>query len=245
MSVDIGITQTAADLSALLAHTLPLESPAMQQDSLRPVATLTAIAAGTAFPVFRCSESVSLQASSARFIRSQYWATHQATLTSLMYDRFALLDARDMPCAVVGLKPFQLSTALVERYLDVPIQALVSQVIGRSIARETLIEVGNLAADSLIQSVRLIIFLLHWLQQNGRSHAICTGTEAVRLALKRARVPFTVIGAADPSRLGEERWAWGSYYQNAPQILLVDIEQGIGAIGSQYRVDLIPSESHV
>ena len=243
MSVDPGISEAAADLSALLAHTLPLNSPAMQQTSLLPVATLKSASGDAPLAVFRCNDSVTLQASSARFIRGQYWATHQATLTSLMYQRFALLDSCDMPCAVVGLKPFESSQALVERYLDEPIQQLVSQVLGRRIPRESLIEVGNLAADSLIQSVRLIIFLLHWLKWFGISHAVCTGTEAVRLALKRARVPFQVIGAADPNRLGDERWHWGSYYQNAPQILLIDIEQGLAAVSGRYQVDLMQLET--
>jgi len=103
--------------------------------------------------------------------------------------------------------------------------------------------VGNLAADSLIQSVRLIIFLLHWLKAQGITYAVCTGTEAVRLALKRARVPFSVIGEADPSRLGGERWLWGSYYENTPQVLLIDIDQGISAVDGRYHVDMARTES--
>jgi len=243
MSVDTGISEVAADLSALLAQTLPLSRPEMQQSILSPVARLSTHVTPSLFHVYCCNDSVSLQASSARFIRAQYWQSHQATLTTLMYQRFALLDYCDMPCAVVGVKRFEDHPALVERYLDKPIERLVSKELGRYTPRENLIEVGNLAADSLIQSVRLIIFLLHWLKAQGITYAVCTGTEAVRLALKRARVPFSVIGEADPSRLGGERWLWGSYYENTPQVLLIDIDQGISAVDGRYHVDMARTES--
>jgi hypothetical protein len=240
MSLDTRHLQANTDQSALLTHTLPLDVPGIKIESLLPVATVTEKDVGCLFPIYRCSDSIALQAASAHFIRNQYWVSHRAILTSLMHQRFAILNAHDMPCAVVGLKVLRHQSTLVERYLDDPIEQAVSRVVGQSVAREQLVEVGNLAADSLIQSARLIIFLLHWLKQAGISHAVCTGTQAVRLALKRARVPFDIIGSADPIRLGDERWKWGTYYQNAPKILVIDIHQGLAAVGERCSLDLAP-----
>lgn len=235
MSVDIGALFAAADWSVASTHALPLGDSVIQIESLAPIATLTARTGDHVSPIYRCSDSDALQALSARFIREQYWTAHKATLNSLMCQRYAILDDCGGPCAVVGVKTIEDRSTLVERYLDDPIETVVSRAAGQIVKREQLIEVGNLAANSLIQSARLIVFLLHWLKQAGVSYAVCTGTEAVRLALKRARVPFDVVGTADPSRLGNERWAWGSYYQKTPKILLIAIDDGLAAVGERYR----------
>tara|TARA_B110000503_G_C7156421_1_gene417553 strand:+ start:1741 stop:2505 length:765 start_codon:yes stop_codon:yes gene_type:complete len=199
-----------------------------------PIATLHYSDLEPGIDVYQAGKASSLQTCTANYIRDQYHAAHGATLKTLMYSRFAILDKQQQPTAVIGVKRFINQPTLVEKYLDAPIEQIVSKVIARQIRRDAIAEVGNLAAESLIQSCRLIVFLINYLSEEGISHGVCTGTTAVRLALKRARVPFITIGDADPERLGEEQWSWGTYYNNTPKVLLIDIQEGLAAVADRY-----------
>lgn len=194
-------------------------------------------------PVYQCRRSPYLQQVSAQYIRRQYLLSHNAHVRNLINQRFCTVDPQRQPNAVVGIRGFNQEPTLIERYLDAPIEQVVSQHRNVGVARTELVEVGNLAAASLIHSGRLIVFLLHLLGSNKLPYAVCTGTTAVRLALKRTGVPFDYIGDADPARLGVERLDWGSYYDKAPQILLIDIEQGLAAIAKRYHCKLLTTES--
>lgn len=228
--------QETDDIDAVL---LPLSADIPRWKQIpAPTATLIGRGEKTATPVYRCHLSAYLEQTSAQFTRQQYWDSHHATLQQLIPTRFALLDECRSPIAVVGTRRFNGERTLVERYLDAPIEAVISQVLQRTVTRTSLAEVGNLAATSLFQSCRLIVFLLHWLSSNDIEHAVCTGTQAVRLALKKAGVPFQPIGDADPERLGAERLYWGSYYDNSPKILHIDIKQGLEAIANRYSCTL-------
>ena len=194
-------------------------------------------------PVYRCRPSPYLQQTSAQYIRRQYVLSHNAHVRHLINQRFCTVDTNRQPNAVVGIRGFNQEATLIERYLDAPIEQVVSQHLAFRVARSDLVEVGNLAAASLIHSGRLIVFLLHLLASQKLPYAVCTGTAAVRLALKRTGVPFDYIGDADPARLGVEHLDWGSYYDKAPQILLIDIEQGMAAIAKRYQCNLLTTES--
>jgi len=207
-----------------------------------PLALLSTLSNGHSTAIYQCNRTPTLQASSARFVHQQYWRAHGATLRSLMFTRFAILGEDNAPSAVVGIKQFNDQSTLVEKYLDSPIEQVISQFIKQPVLRSQVVEVGNLAADSLIQSCRLIVFLLNWLSEQGIQYATCTGTNAVRLALKRARVPFNTIGDADAERLGDERWHWGSYYDNDPKILLIDIKEGLSAVSTRYHFTSVQQE---
>ncbi len=193
-------------------------------------------------PVYQCRRSPYLQQTSAQYIRRQYTLSHNAHVRHLIPQRFCTVDQQRKMTAVVGIRYFNGETSLLERYLDAPIERVVSQKITRHVARTELVEVGNLAAASLIHSGRLIVFLLHLLAAKELPYAVCTGTTAVRLALKRTGVPFDCIGDADPARLGLERLDWGNYYDKSPQILLIDIEQGLAAVAKRYNCNLLAGE---
>jgi hypothetical protein len=193
--------------------------------------------------VYPFQKNTALRDSAEAFIRQQYWVKHQAILTQVMATLFGLIDAKSAPFAVVGLNTFRDRSSLVERYLDAPIEEVVSIIAGRDVPRIAIAEVGNLAADGILSSSKLIVFLLGYLHAKGFTHAVCTGTDAVRLSLRRCRVPFAVVGSADANRLGEERWLWGSYYDHSPQVLVIDIAQGLVAVSKRYNI-IAPLSGH-
>ena len=236
MPLALGFPDASETVSAELIRSSGLEAVTSSRLAA-PFAVLSSDKGSHLANIFQCERTPQLQAASARFIRQQYWDAHKATLNSLMFTRFAILGADMSPSAVVGIKRFGAETTLVEKYLDQPIEYVIAELIGQRVQRQSIVEVGNLAAHSLLHSCRLIVFLLHWLSKTGTSHAVCTGTEAVRLALKRARVPFTTIGDADATRLGDDRYQWGSYYNNTPQVLMIDIAAGLAAVSDRYRCD--------
>lgn len=181
-----------------------------------------------------CGDGTALDTLSSNFVRSQYWAVHRACLGELMPERFAILDGTGNPEGVVGIRRFGDGQTLVERYLDGSAEHVVSEALGTHVDRRLIVEVGNLAATGLAPSCLLIIFLFHYLKRQNITHALCTGTHAVRLALKRAGVPFTIIGDAEPARLGADLAQWGSYYENSPQVMSIAIGEGLPVIQQRF-----------
>lgn len=213
-------------------------SSAALERYIEPVGRLRGAGEHSDTHVYAASTDASLGIATAEFVRAQYWQVHGARLDHLMPMHFAITDAAQQPLAAIGVRPFDDQHSMVEQYLDVAIEEAAGAAMGCVIERSATIEVGNLAATHLIYGCRLIAFLLHRLSTDGYQTAVCTGTDAVRLALKRARVPFCVIGEADPDRLGAEQARWGTYYARNPQVLAIDISAGLAAIADRYRVSI-------
>lgn len=170
-----------------------------------------------------------------RYIRERYLEVHGAVLDGLMPELYSLRDANAELLAAVGLRRLSDGDSLFERYLDEPAEVLLEHRFGQAVARDDVFEVGNLAATSVLSGSRLVAFLYFLLASRGKRWALCTGTDGLRLTLRRARVPFHVLGNADPSRLGAERLRWGSYYEHSPQLLAIDVDEGMQTLASRYR----------
>jgi hypothetical protein len=125
-----------------------------------------------------------------------------------------------------GLQPLYL-----ENYLDCPIEELVSAALGRHIARTSIIEIGNLAADSAPGMVELWGRAANDLGGNGEV-AVATLTAKVRRMFARIGLPVTVLAPARPERLGDGAAQWGSYYDSDPMVCMGVIAEGQAALSA-------------
>lgn len=168
------------------------------------------------------------------FIADVYFAVHQASLNAFMPQLFAIQDDSQQPVAAIGMRPIDDRPIFLEQYLDTVVEECVSEVAGTAVARSEIAEVGNLASMSLGGGRLLIAFMVHHLAASGIRYAVCTGTNAVRAALKRMGVDFTLVQEAQPERLGEEQVHWGNYYQHNPFVLVVDIQSATRLLQPSY-----------
>ncbi|WP_441245313.1 thermostable hemolysin [Kitasatospora sp. McL0602] len=117
-----------------------------------------------------------------------------------------------------------------ERYLDDPIDVVISKQFGETVPRERIVEVGALASKErgAGQEMIRITPVVSWFM--GMEYILCTTTRALRDALERSDITFTPLDDADPVVLGpEERRAWGTYYDQEPQVGVISL-RGVSSL---------------
>lgn len=160
------------------------------------------------------------------FIQMRFQKAHNADVRQFMPELFGLSDSRGTVCAVAGARLAMSGTLFLERYLDDPIEHQVRAAAGRPVERRAIVEVGNLAANSL-GSARLSIITVTWmLAVCGLEWVAFTGNTALVNSFIRLGLSPVTLGPADPLRLGDERHAWGNYYQTRPSVHVGDIAAG-------------------
>ncbi|VEA66786.1 Thermostable hemolysin [Serratia plymuthica] len=113
-----------------------------------------------------------------------------------------------------------------ERYLDAPLDEVILQQTKHALARHQVVEIGALASDNPGAAADLIRLMpiIAWFM--GSKAILCTSTRRLRKLLAFHHIPFALLSEASPDRLSaEERAAWGSYYDQAPQTGVILLEQ--------------------
>ncbi|XXX78180.1 thermostable hemolysin [Sorangium sp. So ce134] len=112
-----------------------------------------------------------------------------------------------------------------ERYIDEPIEQIISRMERRPASREAIVEVGSLASVERRAGTELIrvVPILAWCL--GKRYILCTITASLKLIFDAVGLNFQPIRGADAARLGAgEQDKWGSYYDQAPQTGYIRLE---------------------
>lgn len=131
--------------------------------------------------------------------------------------------------AALGYRRADEFPLFLEAYLDGPIEWHVGQSLGRQVARDAIVEIGNFASSNAMAMVALWGTVANDLA--GRSEvAVATLTAPLRRMFARIGVPIHEITPAWPEgRIGNiDRW--GSYYDSDPVVCCGVIETGQAAI---------------
>lgn len=119
----------------------------------------------------------------------------------------------------------------LEAYLDAPVEVLVAGALGRPVARDAIVEIGNFAADNALAMVELWGTAANDL--GGTSEiAVATLTAPLRRMFARIGLPLIEIAPALPERLGDGAAQWGSYYALEPVVCAGVIADGQAAIAA-------------
>lgn len=160
------------------------------------------------------------------FIREVYERRFGARLQGFMPVLACLRDATGI-VAAAGYRDAGQSPLFLERYLDAPVEALLSRGQGIAPAREAIVEVGHLAAVRAGEGRRLILLLGPHLARQGFQWVVSTLTEELRRLFLRIGVTPLTLGSADPAALGDEAVLWGSYYEHRPLVLAGHLPQAL------------------
>ncbi|HEX8594571.1 MAG TPA: thermostable hemolysin [Pseudomonas sp.] len=160
------------------------------------------------------------------FIQARFQQTHGALINHFMPELFGLNDGNSSLCAVAGVRRAAAGDLFLEHYLDEPVEQMILAHAGRPVDREGIVEVGNLAASN-VGSARLSIITVTWLLAMGGFEWVAfTGNSSLVNSFNRLGLRPVTLCVADPLRLGEERHAWGTYYQTQPSVHVGDIRAG-------------------
>lgn len=139
-------------------------------------------------------------------------ARHYPTLMNV-HDR----DGRVV--AAVGMRLAADGPLFLERYLDRPVELALRSAMPDAIGRGSIVEIGNLASTSRGASVFLFVTLAAYLRQQQLTHAVVTGTKALRRSFALFGFEFVELAPADPEALPDRGASWGNYYTRDPKVL--------------------------
>ncbi|MCS3471554.1 hypothetical protein M2401_005318 [Pseudomonas sp. JUb42] len=160
------------------------------------------------------------------FIQHRFRKAHNAEIRQFMPELFGLSDGAGTLCAVAGVRLAASGALFLENYLDEPIERVIEAAACRPVDRPGIVEVGNLAASNL-GSARLSIITVTWLlAMGGLEWVAFTGNASLVNSFNRLGLRPVTLCAADSMRLGEDRHAWGSYYDSQPSVHVGDIRAG-------------------
>jgi len=152
------------------------------------------------------------------FIRAIFARRYEADVTAFA-PNLMLLEQNQRVIAAVGWRSAGGDTLFLERYLDLPIEAAMTRLAGQPVARERIVEVGNLAADKNGGSIEVILALAAHLSRQGHEWVVFTATQELLGIFARLGLPLLALAPADPARLGSQAHAWGRYYDTQPIVV--------------------------
>ena len=162
-------------------------------------------------------------------VRKRFMEMHGACVRPA-FASYRSIERTGAPCAALGFRRAGAGPLFLERYLDVPVEQAVSAAAGKPVARESIIEIGNLAADDAFAMIELWGSVANDLGANCEV-AVATLTAPLRSMFARAGVPLLVLAPAVAERADDPQ-AWGRYYASDPQVCAGVIAQGQKAIAA-------------
>ena len=185
------------------------------------------------------------------YIQQRFRKAHGADIRHFMPELFGLHNACGELCAVAGVRLAHTEALFLERYLDEPIDPLISAAANQTVDRTGIVEVGNLAASDTGSARLSIIAITYLLAMGGLEWVAFTGNIGLVNSFHRLGLKPVTLCAADPARLGDDRHSWGSYYDSKPWVHVGNIRAGfihLRNIGLFNRLGLptsIEEASHV
>ena len=162
-------------------------------------------------------------------IRHRFHEAYGARLDSVFCDYMQRGEA-EATGAALGFARAQADAPLfLERYLHAPVEELVAASLGRAVAREGIIEIGNLAAGHGLAMIALWCAAANDLGASGEI-AVATLTAPLRRSFARIGVPIIALAPARESDAGPPPGKWGSYYAHDPQVCFGEIARGQRAL---------------
>jgi hypothetical protein len=127
------------------------------------------------------------------------------------------------PCrAALGYRRAGTGPLLLESYLDQPIEDLARNCLDRPVCRDTIVEIGNFAADNALAMIALWGSVSNDLAADSEV-AVATLTLPLRRMFRRIGIPFHVVADAHAGRAPIGASDWGDYYNLEPQVCIGEI----------------------
>lgn len=155
------------------------------------------------------------------YIHDRFAKVHRAEVQHFLPNILSL-SCGGKYSAALGFGPASAGKLFAEQYLDAPVEHIISQQLGVSIARNQIVEIGNLVSTWKGSSLLLFIVIGEVMRRLGYHYVMFTGTREVKALLARLRYAPVVLADANPAALPDGGASWGSYYTNQPQVMFGD-----------------------
>lgn len=163
------------------------------------------------------------------FIAARFGRAYGARVTHFLPHLLGVRDGLGRWQAAAGYAAAGAGGLFLEQYLDRPVEQMLAAALGRPLARDGIVEVGNLAAASAGSARRLIPQLARHLHRLGYRWVVFTATRALRNSFLRLGLKPLPIARADAARLPDGGASWGAYYEQDPVVMAGRISLGLDA----------------
>jgi Thermostable hemolysin len=153
------------------------------------------------------------------FIKNTYAARYGARLEAFPSRIIALSDNRGEIVCAAGLR-FLDDGFFSERYLDAPIEDVVSAISARAVTRSAIFEVTTLASRAPLVTAEFIAEIGTFGEKAGFEWSFFTLTRRLHLMVGRLGIAPTLLGEADFRRIADSD-RWGTYYACEPKVYAV------------------------
>lgn len=121
---------------------------------------------------------------------------------------------------VIGMRDARTAPLFLEQYLDAPVEQALGDVLGETMARGDIVEIGNLVAGRKGPSQFVFLIATSILHEAGYKWITFTATRTLANNLNKLGFPMVKLADANPARLPEHAIAdWGQYYSTQPQVM--------------------------
>lgn len=163
-----------------------------------------------------------------RFIRCRFEQAYGARPALRIPRLLALTTAQGSLLAAVGIRDAAEERLFLEDYLDAPVEfALPGATV---VARAKLAEIAHLAGVEAGVSRYMFASLTLWIRTRGFHWIAFTATDGLCNSFRRMGIVLHQIAPADPARLPDAGLGWGSYYEQHPVVIAVNVEEGYQAM---------------
>ncbi len=157
-----------------------------------------------------------------QFIRTMFKRVHDADIQYFLPKLMSVRDADGKLLAACGLRHADEGKLFLESYLNSPVDVLLSHHNNRNISRSAILEVGNLAVAEPANVRSLLASISIYLHSTDSEYAVFTGISTLRNSLTKLNMPLQLLGEANIACIPEhERAAWGTYYNERPQVMAI------------------------
>lgn len=157
-----------------------------------------------------------------QFIHDVFAKTYGANVQHFMPHLVSLRDEEGELVAAFGLRKADKSPLFLEQYLDASIETVLSRRFGKTITRDQVTEIGNLAVSNPRNAGVLIAHVIKHSLDIGIEWGVATAHHSLQNGLIKGGRDIYALQAADPLRLNPAELAsWGSYYSNSPQVIAI------------------------
>jgi hypothetical protein len=157
--------------------------------------------------------------SAEELIENTYAARYGARLEAFPTRIIALLDSRDDVLCAAGLR-FLDDGFFSERYLDAPIEDLVSAISARTVNRSAVFEVTTLVSRTPVATAEFVTQIGAFGERAGFEWSFFTLTRRLHIMICRLGIIPTLLADADRRRIADAE-RWGTYYACQPKVYAV------------------------
>lgn len=168
------------------------------------------------------------------FIRARFQDSYDADVRVFMPWLLGITNRDNAITAVIGFRPATTERLFLENYLDQSAEQSIRTATGVPARRKQIIEVGNLASTNSEAVRTLMIALVTLLDRMPEARwMMCTVGERLIRLLQRTRFFPLLLNQAEQERLSPQDGDWGSYYQNARQVVAGNVGYGMRELRRQ------------